>query len=185
MNCFIHTKETFYTYCKVCKRPICKNCSLENETCPRCSNFHHSTLMNYNKRIIKFLIPIIIIRFIIYWDTIVVSFELVFDYANMFPTGILLLTLSIIPFAVSVIKNGFLNAIKYQIIGKTDPIVIVDDKNNTSLLTIVLGLVSMIVSFICFVIVIPAFLITDIIHLFISLKKYSYHKKHLKKEIIC
>ncbi len=181
MNCFIHNKESYSTYCKICKRPICKICSGEDEICPRCSNFRHSTLMNYNKKCLKLLIPLIIIRFIIFWDTAVVYFFSDLDYKSMFPTGIVLLTISTIPFINNVIKNGFINAAKYQITGKTDPIIIADNKSDVTPITIISAVLSLIVTFFGFLVTIPLFIITDIIHLIIALKQYFYHKKRFEK----
>lgn len=181
MNCFIHLSEISNAYCKICRRPICEKCYGDAGICPRCLNFQHSTLLRYNRQILKLVIPLIIIRIIIYWDTMAVYFLSNIDYMSMFPTGIVLLTLSTIPFVFSVIKNGFANAIKYQVIGKTDPILIADNKTDVSFINIVVAILVVIITFIGFLIVIPLFIITDIIHLFVALKQVFYHKKEFNK----
>lgn len=182
MNCFIHLNKESTNYCSVCKRPICNECAnVQNGICPRCSNFTHSTVFNYNKRLLKFFIPFLLIRFTVYYDVLVLTLysDKKMDYTS---TGFIILMLCFLPFIINIIKYTFKNALRYQIFGKRDAIEIADDLKWKSLLTIITGIVTLIICCILCFFVTPLFLITDIIHLIKCIKDLIYHKKRIISE---
>ena len=62
MKCFIHLNNDSSTYCSVCRRPICNACSNNHDQiCPRCANFTHKTIFDYNKKLLKLLIPVALV----------------------------------------------------------------------------------------------------------------------------
>lgn len=182
MNCFIHLHKNSSNYCSVCKRAICDSCAnVSNGICPRCSNFTHSTIFEYNKKILKFFIPFLFIRLTVFYDVMVLfvstNFEL--EYTS---TGMIILMLSFLPFCINIFKYTLTKAIKYQVIGKTDAIEIADDLKWKSFTTAVIATLTFIVCIILCLFITPIFLITDIIHLIKCIKNVVYHKKLIISE---
>lgn len=182
MKCFIHLNNDSSGYCTVCKRPICKNCETnENGICPRCSNFTHKTIYEYNKKILLFLLIIFFVRITIYYDVVVLTIynKGVLSYVS---TGVILLILAFLPFCINIIRYGFKNAIKYQIFGKTSAIEIADNKKWKSFVTYILGILSFIILGGLYFVFTPIFIITDFIHLIKSVKDFFFHKKRILTE---
>lgn len=182
MNCFIHFKNNSTAYCSVCKRPICECCANNaDQICSRCANFTHKTIFDYNRNLLKLLIPIILIRITTYCDILnyVISTNNLFDF-DLVVTIILLVTF--VPFCINIIKYGFFNAIRYQVVGKKDAIEIADDKKWDNVWTYIIGIFTFVICCILHLIVTPLFIITDIIRLSKAIKDISYHKKKILTE---
>ena len=182
MNCFIHLNKNSSKYCSVCKRPLCDSCAaVADGICPRCSNFTHSTIYEYNKKILKFFIPFLFIRLTVFYDVMVLFFSTHFklEYTS---TGMIILILSFLPFCINIFKYTFPKAIKYQVIGKTDAIEIADDLKWKSFVTALVAVVTFIVCVVLCLFITPIFLITDIIHLIKCIKDLVYHKKRIISE---
>ncbi|MBQ4571203.1 MAG: hypothetical protein IJB21_05885 [Bacilli bacterium] len=182
MKCFIHLNNDSSSYCSVCKRPICKKCeSVENGICPRCSNFTHKTIFNYNKKIILFLLVVFFVRITAYYDVVVLTIynKGLLSYSS---TSVILLIGLFIPFCINIIRYGFKNAIKYQAFGKTSAIEIADNKKWKSVVTYMIGILSFIILCILYIVFTPLFIVTDLIHLIKSVKDFFYHKKRILTE---
>lgn len=182
MKCFIHLNNDSSNYCSICKRPICKNCeSNENGVCPRCSNFTHKTIFEYNKKIVLFLLIVFFLRVTTYYDIIVLT---IYNKGllNFTSTGVIVLIGLFVPFCINVIRYGFKNAIKYQVLGKTSAIEIADNKKWKSWITYVIGIVFFIVLGVLYLVFTPFFIVTDLIHLIKSVKDFFYHKKKILTE---
>ena len=182
MKCFIHLNNDSSTYCSVCRRPICNACSNNHDQiCPRCTNFTHKTIFDYNKKLLKLLIPIMLIRITTYYDTLnyVISTKNLFDF-DLVVTIILLITF--IPFCFNIIKYGFINAVRYQVVGKKDAIEIADDKKWDNVWTYIIGILTFIVCAVLHLIITPLFIITDIIRLCKAIKDISFHKTKILTE---
>lgn len=182
MKCFIHLNSDSDGFCTVCRRPICSVCNnIENGICPRCANFTHKTIYDYNKKILLFLLIIFFVRITFYYDVIVLSFSTK-SFLSYTSTGVLILMGLFIPFFINVIRYGFKNAVRYQIFGKTSAIEIADNKKWKSVQTYIIGIVSLIVCCLLYLIVTPFFIVTDFIHLIKSVKDFFYHKKRILSE---
>ena len=182
MKCFIHLNNDSSDYCSVCKRPICPNCETnEDGICPRCSNFTHKTIYNYNKKIVLFLLLVFFIRVTTYYDVVVF---IIYNNGliSFTSTGVIVLIALFIPFCINIIKYGFKNAIKYQIFGKTSAIEIADNKKWRSWVTYIIGIVMFILLGVLYIVFTPLFIITDLIHLIKSVKDFFYHKKKILTE---
>ena len=182
MKCFIHHNNDSSGYCIVCKRPICKMCEInENGICPRCSNFTHKTIFEYNKKIILFLMLIFFVRAIAYYDVIVLAIYNK-DMVSYASTAVILLIFAFLPFCINIIRYGVKNAIRYQIFGKTSAIEIADNKQWKSYITYMIGILAFIIMAFLYIIFTPIFIITDCIHLIKSIKDFFYHKKRILTE---
>lgn len=182
MKCFIHLNNDSTTYCSVCKRPICNACAkIENGICPRCSNFTHKTIYEYNKKILLFLILICFLRITVFYDVVVISLSTK-EFLPYTATGVLVLIAAFIPFSINVIQYGFKNAVKYQCFGKTSAMEIADNKKWKSPLTYFTGLLCLMVSGALYLSITPIFIVTDIIHLVKAIKDFFYHKKRVLSE---
>lgn len=182
MNCFIHNKVEFSAFCVQCKRPICNKCfSVENGICPRCSSFTHKTIVDYNKKTLKYFIPYYIIKLMLFWNLFAIIFfsnEDIFDYLFI----ILLLICSFLPFIINIVKYGFSKALKYQIFGKRNSNDIVNENVWKTIQTWFVGIISLIVCSVLMLVIMPLFILTDFCHLFFLIKDYVYHRKRLLSE---
>ena len=79
-------------------------------------------------------------------------------------------------------SNAFKNAVKYQCFGKTSAIEIADNKKWKSPITYLLGILTLIICGVFYIIFTPLFIVTDIIHLIKSVKDFFYHKKRILTE---
>lgn len=182
MNCFIHIKNNATIYCTVCRRPICECCAkVENQVCPRCANFTHKTIFDYNKNLLKVLIPIGLIRITSYCDTVNYVFSTK-DFLNYDLLVTILLMITFIPFCINIIKYGFLNAVRYQVVGKKDAIEISDNKKWDNVWTYIIGIVTFLICCLLHLIITPVFIITDIIRFFKAIKDINKHKKLILSE---
>ena len=182
MKCFIHLNNESVNYCNVCKRPICELCrKVEDGICPRCSNFTHKTIYEYNRKLLLFLLLISLARLTVFYDVVVltISTKSLLPYTS---TGVLLLIALFIPFVINIIRYGFKNAVKYQCFGKTSAIEIADNKKWKSPITYLLGILTLIICGVFYIIFTPLFIVTDIIHLIKSVKDFFYHKKRILTE---
>ena len=182
MKCFIHYNNDNSGFCSVCKRPICQACeNVDNGICPRCSNFTHKTIYNYNKKILWFLILVFFFRTTFYYDVIVltIAYKELLDYTF---TCVLGLIVAFLPFCINIIKYGFKNAVRYQIFGKTSAIEIADNKKWKSFSTYVIGIITFIILGALYLIFTPVFIVCDFIHLVKSLKDFFYHRKRVLTE---
>ncbi len=182
MKCFIHYNNESNGFCIVCKRPICKWCeNVDNGVCPRCSNFTHKTIYNYNKKILLFLILIFFVRVTCFYDAIVLSIatKSFFNYSFL---SVFMLVVAFLPFSINIIRYGLKNAVKYQVFGKTSAIEIADDKKWKSWITYIIGIMLFILFGVLYFIFTPLFIVTDLIHLIKSVKDFFYHKKKILTE---
>lgn len=182
MYCFIHPKQHADSYCKVCKRSICKFCvQIDNGICPRCGNFTHKTISEYNKKSLKFFIPFLLLRCVIFWDVFVLAF---FSNAKIedYLVGIILLIISLLPFVYNIIKYGISISLKFQIIGKRDAILISDNVNYKTTSTWILGIIAFIILAALIIFITPLLIITDLIHVIVMIRDYFYHNKRVLSE---
>ena len=131
MKCFIHLNNESSGFCTVCKRPICSVCAdVENGVCPRCSNFTHKTIFEYNKKILLFLLIVFFVRITFFYDVVVVtlSTKTLLEFTS---TGVLVLIAAFLPFCINIMRYGFKNAVRYQVFGKTSAIEIADKLEST------------------------------------------------------
>ena len=182
MKCFIHLNNESSGFCTVCKRPICSVCAdVENGVCPRCSNFTHKTIFEYNKKILLFLLIVFFVRITFFYDVVVVTFSTK-SLLEFTSTGVLVLIAAFLPFCINIMRYGFKNAVRYQVFGKTSAIEIADNKKWKSWQTYVVGVLAFIVCSVLYLIITPIFIITDLIHLVKSVKDFFYHKKRILSE---
>lgn len=182
MKCFIHLNNDSTSFCTVCKRPICNICEKkENGICPRCANFTHKTIYDYNKRILLFLLIIFFLRVTFYYDVLVltISKQMFLPYTS---TGVLVIMLLYLPFCINIIRYGVKNAVKYQVFGKTSAIEIADNKKMKLLQSYIIGILIFIGCCFLYLLVTPMFIVSDLIHFIKSIKDFFYHKKRILSE---
>lgn len=182
MKCFIHLNNESTGFCIICKRPICQACTnVENGICPRCANFTHKTIYEYNKKIILFLLLVFFVRATFFYDVLVVTLSSK-ELLNFTSTGVLVLIAAFLPLCINIMRYGFKNALRYQIFGKTSAIEIADNKKWKCWQNYLFGFLTFAVCSALYLFVTPLFIVTDFIHLIKSLKDLFYHKKKMLSE---